>query len=69
MQIDVEIACQNPKEVDVIAVSGAFPNARISTKCVPGGLDIAHPAKTDGPLTIIAHAAIIVSLNLIKKEV
>ena len=69
MQIEVEIACQKPHEVDVIAVSGAFPYGQISTKCVPGGLDIAHPAKKDGPLTIIAHAAIIVSLNLIKKEV
>ena len=68
MQIDVEIACQKPEEVDVNIVSGAFPYGQISAKSVKGGLDIAHPTRPDGPPTIIAHAAIIVSLNLIKKE-
>ena len=68
MQIDVEIACRKPEEVDVNIVSGAFPYGQISVKSVKGGLDIAHPARPDGPPTIIAHAAIIVSLNLIKKE-
>ena len=68
MYIDVEIACQKPEMVDVNAVSDAFPYGQICTKSVKGGLDITHPAKPDRPPTIIAHAAIIVSLNLIKKE-
>ena len=69
MQIDVEIACQKPEEVDVNIESDAFPYGQISAKSVKGGLNIAHPTRPDGPPTIIAHAAIIVSLNLIKKEV
>ena len=69
MQIDVEIACQKPEKVDCNAICGVFPYGQISAKSVKGGLDLAHPTRLDGPPTIIAHAAIIVSLNLIKKEV
>ena len=69
MQIDVEISCQKPEEVDVDAVGSVFPYGQVSAKSVKGGLDIAHLARPDGPPTIIAHAAIIISLNLIKKEV
>ena len=68
MQIDVEIACQKPEEVDVNTVSGAFPYGQNSAKSVKLGLDIAHHARPDGPPTIIAYAAIIVSPNLIKKR-
>ena len=69
MRIDVEIACQKPEKIDFNAVCGVFPYGQISAKSVKGGLDIAHPTRLDGPPTIIAHAAIIVSLNLIKKEI
>ncbi len=68
MRIDAEIACQKPEEVDFKAVSGAFPYGQISANSVKGGLDIVHPVKPDGPPTIIAHAAIIVSRNLIKRR-
>jgi len=67
MIIDVEIACQRPEKVDVSAVIDAFPYGQISTKSVLGGLDIQHPANSQCPPTIIAHAAIIVSLNLATK--
>ena len=69
MQTDVEIACQKPEKVDCNAVCGVFPYGQISAKSVKGGLDIAHSKRLDCPPTIIAHAAIIVSLNLIIKEV
>ncbi len=67
MIIDLEIACQRPEKVDVSAVIDAFPYGQISTKSVLGGLDIQHPANSQCPPTIIAHAAIIVSLNLATK--
>lgn len=69
MQIDLEIACKKPEKVNFNAVCGAFPYGQISAKIVKGGLDIAHPERLYGPPIIIAHAAIIVSLNLINKEV
>jgi uncharacterized protein (TIGR02058 family) len=67
MIIDLEIACQRPEKVDVSEVINAFPYGQISTKSVLGGLDIQHPANSQCPPTIIAHAAIIVSLNLATK--
>ena len=59
---------KSPKEVDVNAVCGALPYSQFSAKSVRGGLKIAHPARPDGAPTIVAHAAIIVSDNLIKKQ-
>ena len=63
IQIDVEIACQKPEEVDVNAVYGALPYGKVFAKSVKGGLDIARPARSNGPPSIIAHAAIIVSFT------
>ena len=68
MQIDVEIASRKLEKVDINAISMGFPYGKVSARSVKGGLDIVHPTRPDGPRTIIAHAAIIVSLNLIKKE-
>ncbi|MEM9715411.1 MAG: Lin0512 family protein [Pseudomonadota bacterium] len=62
MIVEVELACQAPDTVDTAEVAKVFPYGRISVSAKPGGLTIQKP---DGAgVTIIAHAAIIVSLDL-----
>lgn len=68
MQIMAEIACQNPDAVDLRAVEAEFPYGNVRARAVLGGLDIANPNKQDHSGAIIAHAAIIVSLNLTKRD-
>ena len=68
MQVSVEIACQNPDQVDLDAVVGEFPYGTVDAKAVQGGLDIARPSEGDGPPTLMAHAAIRVGLDLVGKE-
>jgi len=68
MQITAEIACQNPEQVDLDAVKAEFPYGNVTALAVTGGLDILNPNKPDQPGAIIAHAAIIVSLDITKKE-
>lgn len=67
MIIDVSIACQNPEAVDLAAVAAEFPYGRISVSAVAGGLDVPNPNRPDGHGAIIAHAAIQVSLDVVKK--
>ena len=59
MQIDVEIAVQQPDRVDVAALTDIFPYGQITIRPVFGGLDVPRP---DGNPTVIANAAIHVSL-------
>ena len=68
MLIDVEIACQNPEQVDCDQVAGVFPYGQVHVSAVKGGLDIVNPHYDDKRTTLIAHAAIHVSLDLIKRE-
>ena len=68
MQIAAEIACQNPDAIDLTAVQAEFPYGNVTATAVQGGLDIPNPNKPDQPSAIIAHAAIIVSLDVTKKE-
>lgn len=63
MQIDVEIACQNPHAVDTKALKDIFPYGQIAFTAHHGGLDIARPDNGGNP-TIMAHAIIHVSLDL-----
>lgn len=62
MIVDVDIAVQNPDQVDTDAVSELFPYGQISVTASHGGLDIAKP---DGSgITVIANAAITVAFDM-----
>jgi uncharacterized protein (TIGR02058 family) len=64
MIVDVEIAVQKPDQVDISELSSVFPYGQINIKTAAGGLDIPKP---DGSgVTIIAHAAIVVSFDMEK---
>ena len=67
MVIMAEIACQNPDQVDCETVAAEFPYGQVSVIAVPGGLDIAPPDKPAAAPTIMAHAAISVSLDIERK--
>ena len=67
MVITAEIACQNPDQVDCETVAAEFPYGQISVIAVPGGLDIVPPDKPAAAPTIMAHAAISVSLDIERK--
>lgn len=61
MLIDVEIAVQQPDAVDCNAISDVFPYGQVTVTADFGGLDVPRPV---GPPTVIANAAINVSLML-----
>ncbi|WP_135504266.1 Lin0512 family protein [Roseovarius aestuariivivens] len=61
MLIDVEIAVQDPRAVDTAQVAAVFPYGQVTVTADTGGLDVPRP---DGPPTVIANAAIHVSLDL-----
>jgi len=61
MLIDVEIAVQEPGQVDCDAVKSVFPYGQVSVAAIHGGLDVPRPV---GNPTVIANAAISVSLDL-----
>jgi len=63
MIIDVEIACQQPDQVDADALLRIFPYGQPSVTTAKGGLDIPRPEGTGNP-TVIAHAAISVSFMM-----
>ncbi|MEO1561879.1 MAG: Lin0512 family protein [Pseudomonadota bacterium] len=61
MIVDVELACQDPDAVDTSKVAEVFPYGQIGITATAGGLTIPKP---DGGVTVVAHAAIIVFLDL-----
>ncbi|MEL6172622.1 MAG: Lin0512 family protein [Pseudomonadota bacterium] len=61
MMIDVEVAVQKPDEVKLESLKSVFPYGQMTAKAVFGGLDVPRP---DGNPTVIANAAINVSLML-----
>lgn len=61
MIIDVEIAVQEPDQVDINALLDIFPYGQPSVTVHHGGLDIPRP---DGKPTVIANAAINVSFMM-----
>lgn len=61
MLIDVEIAVQQPDQVDTEALKSVFPYGQISVSAHHGGLDIPRPK---GKPTVIANAAISVSFEM-----
>ena len=58
MIIDVEIACQQPDQLDITALLDIFPYGQPSVTVTRGGLDVPRPS---GPPIVIANAAINVS--------
>ncbi len=64
MLIDVEIAVQQPDQVDTAELASVFPYGQISITTVHGGLDIPRPT---GNPTVIANAAISVSFDMEKR--
>lgn len=64
MIVDVEIAVQKPEAVNCEELTTVFPYGQINIRATAGGLDIPKP---DGSgITVIAHAAIIVSFDMEK---
>jgi len=63
MIVDVEIAVQQPDQVDISTLSEVFPYGQITVSVGHGGLDIARPK---GKPTVIANAAISVSFDMEK---
>ena len=61
MIIDVEIAVQEPGQVDTNALLDIFPYGQPSVTVHHGGLDVPRP---DGKPTVIANAAINVSFMM-----
>ncbi len=62
MIVDVDVAVQQPNQVDVAELQAVFPYGQINVSASAGGLDIPKP---DGSgVTIIAHAAIVVSFDM-----
>ncbi|SLN69200.1 hypothetical protein ROA7450_03742 [Roseovarius albus] len=66
MLIDLEIAVQQPEQVDCEALKSIFPYGQISVTATRGGLDVPRP---DGNPTVIANAAISVSFDMERKNV
>ena len=64
MLIDVEIAVPNPNELDFTALKALFSYGQVAIKGAVGGLEIPRPNQSEGPATIIANAAILVSFDL-----
>ena len=72
MIVDVEVATQQPEQVDTDKVAEIFPYGQITVKSVFGGLDI--PKRTTlgdkdshSAYTIVANAALIVSFDMEKQ--
>ena len=63
MIVDVEIAVQQPDQVDISTLSEVFPYGQITVSVGHGGLDIPRPT---GKPTVIANAAISVSFDMEK---
>ncbi len=62
MQVEVRIGVPRPGEVDPERIQAVLPHGRGTVHVEEGGLEIPNAAGTD--VTIIAHAAAIVRLDL-----
>lgn len=61
MILDVEIGVAQPDAVDTARIEAAFPYGQPRIRVMAGGLDVPRP---EAPPTVIANAAISVSLDL-----
>jgi uncharacterized protein (TIGR02058 family) len=62
MIVDVEVAVQQPDQVDIDALRDVLPYGQGSFRAVHGGLDIPKPDASG--TTVIANAAVIVSFDM-----
>lgn len=61
MLITVEVAVQQPDQIDTAKVAEIFPYGQVTVTPVAGGLDVPRPT---GNPTVIANVAISVALDL-----
>ncbi len=61
MIITVEVAVQQPDQIDNDAIAAIFPYGQVTVVPVRGGLDVPRP---DGNPTVIANVAISVALDV-----
>ncbi|TCL10186.1 uncharacterized protein (TIGR02058 family) [Shimia isoporae] len=61
MFITVEVAVQQPENVETDVIAAIFPYGQVTVKPVKGGLDVPRP---DGNPTVIANVAISVALDV-----
>ncbi len=65
MLVDVEVAVQQPDQVDTDKLAAIFPYGQVSITAKHGGLDVAKPENGPTPgRTVIANAAIAVSFDM-----
>ena len=62
MQVEVTIGVPHPDRVDTEAVCAVLPHGSGTVRVVEGGLEVPNDAGTD--LTVIAHAAAVVRLDI-----
>ncbi len=62
MQVDVTIAVPEPERVDGEAVLSVLPYGKKNIKVVQGGMEI--PSEDGSDATVIANAAVLVSLDV-----
>ena len=62
MHVDVTIGVPQPDAVDREAVAGVLPHGHAEVRVVQGGLEI--PSRDGADATVMANAAVIVSLDM-----
>ena len=62
MQIELNIAAQEPEKIDLDAVANELPYGQVTPKAVHGGLNV--PDEVTGRTSVIVNAGIIVRLPL-----
>ena len=62
MLVEVTIGVQRPDQVDRAKVKAALPHGDVRMQVAPSGLDV--PNQASGDITIIANAAIAVSVDI-----
>lgn len=62
MHVEVTVGVPRPETVDAAAVLAALPYGRGTARAVAGGLEIAD--ESGGDATLIAHAAVVVRLDV-----
>ena len=62
MHIELNVAAQKPKEIDLDKVAAELPYGKVTANAIFGGLDVADPAT--GRVCVVVNAGIIVRLPL-----
>ncbi|CUH53199.1 Lin0512 family protein [Shimia marina] len=62
MIITVEVAVQQPEQLDTEVIAAIFPYGQVTVKAVKGGLDV--PRTDGGNPTVMANVAISVALDV-----